>query len=98
MISFPTNRTQLQILSIYIWQCENSSIPGSFKSTINYFLFYNKLFLILADFDTDAYSQLMLGVKGLSNSLLDFAESKFDKAIELDQLMGMPKIMKAYLL
>ena len=56
------------------------------------------MFFVLIAGETTARSQTLLGIKLMSNYLVDEAMDKFDEAIELDSLMGMPKIMKAYLL
>ncbi|XP_067936838.1 uncharacterized protein [Watersipora subatra] len=47
---------------------------------------------------TNAYSQLLLGAKAMSNGLMAFAEDKFEKASELDPLMTLPMILRAQLI
>lgn len=47
---------------------------------------------------TNAYSQLILGGKAMSNGLPHLAIEKFNEAIDLDPLMALPKILKAIVL
>lgn len=47
---------------------------------------------------TNSYSQTILGGKAMSNGLMNLATDIFDKAIELDPLSSLPRVLKALIM